>query len=337
MNYLHTCLGSFRAVTEKKYGTPFDLAAVEATVAPLRNQKLLTYEDLRGFESPTHWWFQKYWVFPPEHRVASELKRRTFNFWRLPNGEVSLLASLLEVFKSIELVSIILRFVRPEHYGIISPPVERVLDVRRGSDAVETYLNYIADLRSVTQEYRFQRAADADMALWVLHERCFGDLRDDAIQRAYANDSFILQLRAKNLVGHFLTDSSYAQLAHSLLPTNIGLAAQIAGIAFERMVRQREPRSARASWEDQDLKTLIDALHEQGLIDTLTRGRWHAARRTRNKAIHGTMLPTPAEVKRLLDILSTSGGAPDVLRWPVKGSSRHLIRCVPKWKAAIVP
>jgi len=93
------------------------------------------------FESPIHWWFQKYWVFPPEHHVAPELKRRTFNFWRLPKGEVPLVAALLEVFKSVELVSIILRFVKPEHYGIISPPVERVLDVQRGSDAVETYLN----------------------------------------------------------------------------------------------------------------------------------------------------------------------------------------------------
>jgi len=54
---------------------------------------------------------------------------------------VPLVAALLEVFKSVELVSIILRFVKPEHYGIISPPVERVLDVQRGSDAVETYLN----------------------------------------------------------------------------------------------------------------------------------------------------------------------------------------------------
>lgn len=302
-HYLHTCFAAFRDVTEKKYGTAFDLPAIEASVSPLRNRKPLTYEDLRDFESPSHWWFQKYWVFPPEHHVTAELKRRKFNFWRLPKEEAPLISSLLDVFKSVDLVSIVLRFVRPEHYGILSPPVERVLDVRRGSDAVETYLNYIKDLRAVAQHHGFRRAADADMALWVLHERCFGDLRDDAIQRAYADDLFILRLRAKNLMAHFLRDSSYPQLAHSLFPTNLELAAQIAGIAFERMVRQREPRAARGTWDEQDLKTLIDALHRDGLIDPLTHGKWQMARRIRNKAIHGTVPPTLPEVTRLLEVL----------------------------------
>jgi hypothetical protein len=94
-NYLQTCFEAFRDVTEKKYGTPFDLAAIEASVAPLRNQRPLTYEDLRDFESPGNWWLQKYWIFPPEHHVTPELRSRKFNFWRLPKEEGSLIASLL--------------------------------------------------------------------------------------------------------------------------------------------------------------------------------------------------------------------------------------------------
>lgn len=70
-HYLHTCFAAFRDVTEKKYGTPFDLPAIEASVAALRNQKPLTYDDLRDFESPRHWWFQKYWVFPPEPKTLA--------------------------------------------------------------------------------------------------------------------------------------------------------------------------------------------------------------------------------------------------------------------------
>jgi hypothetical protein len=242
-NYLQVCFEAFEEVTEKKYGTRFDLRAVENSVAALRNKRPLTYEDLRDFESPDKWSFQKFWVFPPEHHVTRELKRQKFNFWRLPNHEKELIASLLDVFKSIELVSVILRFIRPEHYGIISPPVERILDVRRVGDAVETYLNYLSDLRAVARHYHFDRLADADMALWVLHERCFGSVLDGGTQKAYANDLFILALRAKNLIAHFLPDSShYPQVAHALLETNRELAAQIAGIAFERMVRQRVPR-----------------------------------------------------------------------------------------------
>jgi hypothetical protein len=39
----------------------------------------------------------------------------------------------------------------------ISPPVERILDVRRESHAVKTYLNYIDDLREDAKRYRFER------------------------------------------------------------------------------------------------------------------------------------------------------------------------------------
>lgn len=306
-NYLHRCWTGFREVSEKKYGTAFDLPAVERAVAHLRSQTPLTHADLRFFESPDHWWFEKFWVFPPEHHLTPILRRRKFNFWQLPTQEQAVIASLLEVFKSIELVSIILRFIRPEFYGIISPPVERVLDVRRGSDAVETYLNYIGDLRAIQEHYRFRRAADADMALWVLHERCFGTLRGQAIEKAYAHDRFMLRLRTKNLTAHLLSRYSYAQLADSLLPVNLELAAILAGIAFERMVRQRMPRAEAGNSDEVDLKTLIDKLHTEGVIDPLTRGRWHAARRVRNRAIHGVDSPTLPEVQRLLAELNQAG------------------------------
>lgn len=305
--YLHTCLKAFREVSEKKYGTPFDLPAIERSVTHLRSRTPLTYADLQYFASPQHWWFEKFWVFPPEHHLTPALKRRRFDFWQLPAAEKSLIASLLDVFKSIELVSIILRFIRPEHYGIISPPVERVLDVRRGSHAVETYSNYLEDLRAIRGHYGFRRAADADMALWVLHERCFGTLQESAMKRAYAKDRFMLAIRTKNLTAHLLSEYSYPQLAHSLLPINLELAAQLGGIAFERMVRQRAPKGSPSSSEELDLKTLIDELHEEGTIDSLTRGRWQAARRIRNKAIHGVAAPTLPEVQRLLAELDQGG------------------------------
>ncbi len=306
-NYLHACLDAFGEVTEKKYGTPFDYAAIEASVAPFRNRRPLTYEDLRQFESPGNWRFQDYWVFPPEHKVTSELKRRKFNFWSLPKEEESLVASLLQVFKSIELVSIILRFVRPEHYGIISPPVERILDVRRGGDAVKTYLNYIEDLRIIARHYGFARVADADMALWVVHERCFGSVPDRAIRKEYSNDLFLIERRAKNLMADFSPDLSDSQLARSLLPVDMRLAGPIAAVAFERMVRQHLRKGRH--WDDRDLKVIIDELHGEGTIDSLARGKWQKARHTRNKVIHGTAPVSFPELKDLIEVLEPS--APD--------------------------
>src|SRR5712692_5568669 len=302
VNYLHKCHNAFRELTEKKYGTPLDFAQVEASVAQLRGQKSLTYDDLRIFESPDQVWFQRYWVLPPEHHVTQALKRRSFDFRSLPKEEEALIPSLVEVFKSIELVSIILRFVKPENYGIISPPVERILDVRRGSDAVKTYLNYVQDLREVAGKYHFKRAADTDMALWVLHER-FSSEPDNAIWRAYETDPFMLRLRAKNLMAHFLTRVPYPELANSLLEIDSGLAAQIAGIAFERMVRRRAPRDRQENWDEYDLRTLINELCQKGFIDQRTRGEWDEARRIRNRAIHDEVLPTRPAVEYLLEVL----------------------------------
>jgi hypothetical protein len=300
-NYLHNCFEAFKEVTEKIYGTVSDLAAIEASVAPLRHRRVLTYNDLKDFESPSNWEFKTWWVFPPEHHVTPQLKSREFNFHNLPEGEESVIASLLDVFKSIELVSIILRFVRPEHYGIISPPVERILDVRRESDAVQTYLNYIRDLRKVAKHYHFERIADVDMALWVLHERCFGSASDNATRKQYQRDRFIRRVRAENLIKRFLDDSTYAQLAHSLLPTNHVLAGQLGGIAFEQMVRSRVPSDK--NWDDKELGVIINELQREGIIDTAERFRWHGARITRNKAIHMNPPPTREEVNQLIELL----------------------------------
>ena len=296
--YLKKCLSQFREVTEKKYGTPCDFALVETSVAPLGHQRPLTYEELRVFESPDQVWFQKHWVLPPERHVTRGLKDRSFDFRRLPNEEADLIASLLGVFKSIELVSIILRFVKPENYGIISPPVEKILDVRRKSGAVKTYLNYLKDLRSVRRHYHFERTADADMALWVLHER-FSGIPDNPIWKAYETDPFMLRLRAKNLMDHFLTSVPDAELANSLVETNLKLAAQIAGIAFERMVRRQVPRGRQENWDNMDLSSLIEELCSRGFIDRHTREKWHEARRIRNKAIHDEAEPPRPKVERL--------------------------------------
>jgi hypothetical protein len=80
------------------------------------------------------------------------------------------------------------------------------------------------------------------------------------------------------------------------------LAAQIGGIAFERMVRERVAELGNVYF-DKDLKMLIDELQVSGVIDVLTTGQWHKARRVRNKAIHGLHEPTDNELRSLLKLL----------------------------------
>jgi hypothetical protein len=148
--------------------------AIEVVGKSLREINPITYENLAGlFEAADqHWgWFSQYWYVPSQ---AGPL-RFSFEFGDLDDrNERQAIRELLEEIKHIELVSIILRFIRSDQYGILSPPVERVLNVGWGSDAVETYVNYLRDLRAIRREVGFPKVADADMALWVLHAKCFG-------------------------------------------------------------------------------------------------------------------------------------------------------------------
>lgn len=296
--YLHDCLAAFPEISARKYGAPFDLAAIERAVRHLRGRRPLTYADLSYFVSAEHWWFEKYWVLPPEDKISPKLAKLTFDFWNLPKRQDGVLRQLLEVFKSIELVSIILRFVKPEAYGIISPPVERVLDVRRGSDALETYRNYLEDLGAVCAHYGFPRAADADMALWALHERCWGTLRDPGIAAAYEADPFMLRLRAKNLVGHLLAGRSYGDFAHAMEHVDPQLAAIVACYTFELQLRALAARlGVRPA---RTLNDLIDAFADSAVANDVRRAEWRRLKAVRDAVFHEGRRPRAEQIAALI-------------------------------------
>jgi hypothetical protein len=311
---LKKCIEEYGDISEKKYEMRFDLKAIEEAVRKrkLRSKRTLTYADLQFFEAREHWWFEKFWVFPPAETITSALKAKTFNFWNLPKNEHEIIADLLDVFKSIELVSIILRFINPTYYGIISPPVERVLDVRRGSDAVETYLNYVRNLREIAEHFGFKQAADIDVALWILHEKCFGQFRDREIELAYKNDPVFLRIRAKNLVLP-LANLSRVRLAEALPREMQDIAALITCKEFEKQIRKLA-NLLTLEVADQSLEQVIDRLFEDGHTSQTTKENWHALRRVRNRFFHYDKPPTELdsanfmreviEIQRRLDALS---------------------------------
>jgi FtsX-like permease family len=259
MHYLESCLEAFPETCKKKYGVAFDLASIERKVAHLRRHSPLTYKDLKFFESPEHWWFKRFWVFPPEEHLGPALKGVTFDFWNLPGKkEENLIGKLLHAFKAIELVSIILRFIRPEKYAIFSSPTEMLLEIRRGRSPIETYVNYLTDLRLIQRQYRFGRVADVDMALWVLHEKCYGTHKDPKIERAFSGDTFLIRLIAKNLSSR-LNDRSDAQLANALREAKPDLAALIACYA----------EAAASHWQVQAVRNASSLASILGLLALL--------------------------------------------------------------------
>ena len=122
------------------------------------------------------------------------MKGIKFDFWFLSSGnESGVIRQLLYASKSIELVSIILPFIRPEHYAIFSSPTQHLLDIRCGRDLVETYVNYLRDQREIGAHCGFRRIVDVDMALCVLQEQCFGTHKDPTIEKSFHADTFFLR------------------------------------------------------------------------------------------------------------------------------------------------
>ncbi|MBN1567734.1 MAG: hypothetical protein JXA73_07790 [Acidobacteria bacterium] len=300
--YLRRCLDDFPAICRLKYGAEFDLASVEERVGHLRRSTPLTYADLKYFESPEHWWFRRYWVFPPKDHIEPALEKETFDFWNLPeSNEPDTIRRLLYIFKSIELVSIILRFIRPEHYAIYSSPIQYMLDISHGRDNVETYLKYLGNMREIERRYGFVRVADVDMALWVLHEKCFGQHQDPGIAAAYSADDFMLRLRANNLVAP-LAELSDARLAGALVAVKPDLAVLIACHCFEILIRRlaglfRLPETESSAPLDQ----LIAALPNYGSVGPVRKALWQSLRQVRNDLFHQGRKPGPRETKLLLD------------------------------------
>jgi hypothetical protein len=300
-NYLRDCFEQFSSLCQVKYRKEFDLASVETKVRHLRCQTPLKCTDLDFFESPEHWWFQRFWVFPPRESIAPALEAETFDFWNLPeSNETGTIRRLLHIFKSIELVSIILRFIRPEHYGIYSAPVQHMLDIRHGRDLVETYVSYLENLREIQRRYGFCRVADVDMALWVLHEKCFGRHQDAAIADRYQNDDFLLRLRTTNLVAP-LAELSEARLACALATVKPDIAALIACHCLEMQIRALAGRFRLPETDlKADLENVIETLPNYGPVTAMRKALWQSLRQVRNDFIHHGRMPGLCEHRLLL-------------------------------------
>ncbi len=299
--YLHDCYHAFPELARKKVGIVSDFRAIEDSVRHLRHQTRLAYQDVRRLASSQHWGFGQFWFFPPAQELTRDLDRATFDFPNLRRNERTILAKLLEVFKYIELVSVVLRFVYPEHYGILSPPVELVLDVRRGRDESETYLNYCKNLWQIKDHYGFPRAADVDMALWALYERCFGEYRDPVVKKVYDDDVFMRRLRARNLVTTLRQGLDYAQLAETFEAVDPEVASLIACYMLEIRIRNC---ARKFGVEGPSLGEVIKELQGRGVIDLAKRNLWMKLKDVRNKFFHEGRPPLTEERAELIKELA---------------------------------
>ena len=327
-DYLHRCGELHIRVTKARYGKVWDLKSIEDAARDIRSRGQLTYDDIEMIRAENVWNANVFGYWPPQSEVEPDLKSINFGIGSLRKKEKTVISSLLRVFRQIQPVSVILRFIAPEDFGILSPPVEKVLGLGPLRNHTDRYRAYLRSLRNIKndKERGFDAVADVDMALWVLqvgvldkyllkegfseteHEDLadsFAESEHKVLQDGFDKDSKLREVRVANLTKQLFDDMSREQLAEALLPTDHILAGQIAGIEFEKHVR--ELTNAKL----EDLNTLVE--HKLPAIiqrrysgdptsEEITK-ECQMARKIRNQAIHLNPVPGKKEVRRLIDAM----------------------------------
>lgn len=177
---LKKCLKCVQSLELQKYGRRQNLDELEKKFSYLKEKGgPLTYELLNELSSREYWNFDDYWLVPDWQRLKGLLEKTNNIFLNLLEKEEEVIGLLYNIFKNIELVSIILRMVDPKNYAIMSPPTKYAIRKQLYSDDnpvpwdyVTEYKTYLSIIRFYAKRYGFHRVADADLALWVLTEKC---------------------------------------------------------------------------------------------------------------------------------------------------------------------
>jgi len=297
-SYLDGCRELFDETMEQRHGWRPDYAGLEKALDPVRSgARPFAFRDLETIQNGRYWDFRQFWRFPAESDIEQEIDMAEMArlIAELPLDEAQAITRLHAALKFIENVSVVLRFVHPAHYGIISPPVEKLLEVRRGNTEVETYLNYLRDIRDIRDHHAMSRAADVDMALWVLQERVLSSYRDHDLLRAFRSDTWLLRRKAVNLLAELAEVDDTLELARALLEVHVPLSGMMAGFELERRLRRKHGSSGGRS-----LAGIIDALADGGADSALV-AAWRRAATVRDRFLDAGDRPTRQETLALIE------------------------------------
>jgi hypothetical protein len=235
---LKSLLGHFSFVAEEKNLITVQLDELETVMKPVRlGHEEFSTKHLKTLESDIG--FFSWWRVP--EIGEDELASLRGLFRRLRTLDEDAIGTLQSILKNIEIVSVILRCMDPMNYGIISAPVENLLNIQ-GHTQENKYIGYLRNLGELRDEYGFERIADVDMALWTLanilnsttlrHHSVYGEFYQDYLDSPNA----IKKIRARNSLQQ-ISDEKPLFKAELFLDTDYELAGIIAGRELERNVK----------------------------------------------------------------------------------------------------
>jgi hypothetical protein len=150
-------------------------------------------------------------------------------------------------FKHIEVVSVILRFMYPKDFGIISPPVTSILNLvpDKNESNQKYYMRYLSSLSELSNHYcaknpELKKLSKVDMGLWAAAHLSMNNnyslFNDEMLE-----DKYFQKIRLGNLVRGFRNyweqqDEQRLILAEVLIEHDFILAATIAARIFESII-----------------------------------------------------------------------------------------------------
>jgi hypothetical protein len=183
-------------------GHELDYDGLEQAFEPARRRMQVGPDELLIIQNRERWPYPR-WYPPLSHTIASPIN--------LP-GELKderakkeAIKRLYEPLRHIEVVSVILRFLCPEQFGIISPPVVAILSLipKTGEQHVDHYFRYIAQLLDMATHYKvLSRAADVDMALWSAAHLLI-ETKYKSLTGEMEADEYFQEARLRNLLEGF--------------------------------------------------------------------------------------------------------------------------------------
>lgn len=288
----------FEEIIRIKHKRDIDFEKIEDQLNHLREGAALTYEALEIMGDDSCWPFSKYWMWPAKDQIEKGLAQTSGWFAVLPTKEKEIIKKLVAIFKNIALVSIILRFVHPNHYAIYSRPPLKILRIERGINDVTEYLNYLQVMRALRISFGVVRTADVDTIVWAT---------------AFAKGEYLAKLKqilAENLpenltLGEVINYWNRKPLRVAELYLNRD-DHETAGFwtarAFEQILNLECDKCLRGSFvgKENEIKRKVELLSktakyrsEFSFLDKL--------RRSRNKAIHASNTLTKDDIRKFFE------------------------------------
>lgn len=304
---LKSYLSEFPTINQRKFGRSYDFQALQKRFLPLREgQRWLAASDVAELFCPDNTPFAKYWPQPNEKDLDKILSAKHLLLGPHPAEREQLLLGLLSVFHNLGIASIILRFVHPDRYGVLSTPVLHLLQVNR-SGTVELYLDYCEELEEWKNHFRLPSVAETEMAIWTLAETMKGARNGEDTATAAKNfedDLWIQRRRVSHVVRPFLRRYGRLQLARILLDEDARLAGKIAAEEYERLLGIASQRICGRPLlrKKGAAESLIDELERRKKVTLPQKAELRRIWETRNAVIHpGEPASTREAVEVMID------------------------------------